>query len=209
MQFHETVQGKRFFEGTLPHLIKAIEKSTQAALKHNELLEQMISAQNRKNAPETPISAKENGFTYAEWNASTQKVIERMIEYGDSFSDEELSALRHARAALDAPLRSFVEVETELRVNEMLFERLEEKYGGIEDTAGLVDFLIEELYKSSDVLLDYHGDMRSAEDGCVVVWVCRGCGAHGLANYKYAFDHHSCVEDCDGCRIGRGEDAGK
>ena len=23
MQFHETVQGKRFFEGTLPHLIKA------------------------------------------------------------------------------------------------------------------------------------------------------------------------------------------
>lgn len=155
MQFHETVQGKRFFEGTLPHLIKAIEKRTQAALKHNELLEQMISAQNRKNAPETPISAKENDFTYAEWNASAQKVIERMIEYGDSFSDEELSALRHARAALDAPLRSFVEVETELRVNEVLFERLEENYGGIEDTAGLVDFLIEELYKSSDVLLDY------------------------------------------------------
>ena len=57
--------------------------------------------------------------------------------------------------------------------------------------------------------LRYHGDMRSAEDGCVVGWVCRGCGAHGLANYKYAFDHHSCVEDCDGCRIGRGEDAGK
>ena len=155
MQFHESVQGKRFFEGTLPHLIKAIEQSTQASLKHNELLEQLIMAQNRKNASETPISAKERNFTYSEWNASAQKVIERMIEYGDSFSDEELSALRHAQAALDAPLRSFIEVETEFRVNEVLLERLEEKYGGIEVTAGLVDFLVEELYKSSDVMLDY------------------------------------------------------
>ena len=155
MQFHESVQGKRFFEGTLPQLIRAIEQNNQVASKHNELMEQLIVAQNRKCAPKTPTPIKENDSTYTEWNASAQKVIERMIEYGDSFSDEELAALRHAYSALDAPLRNFIEVEAEFRVNEVLFERLEEKYGSIEDTAGLVDFLIEELYKSSDVLLDY------------------------------------------------------
>ena len=51
----------------------------------------------------------------------------------------------------------------------------------------------------------YHGDMRSTEDGCVVGWICRGCGAHGLANYKYVFDHHSGVEDGDECETGSGK----
>lgn len=46
--------------------------------------------------------------------------------------------------------------------------------------------------------LRYGTDQVSAEDGCYVSWVCGDCGAHGLAKYKYAFDHHTGVEDANG-----------
>lgn len=43
MQFHETVQGKRFFEGTLPQLVRSLEENCKLVERHNALLEQQIT----------------------------------------------------------------------------------------------------------------------------------------------------------------------
>ena len=41
MNFYETVMGKRFFEGTMPSLIRAIEKQNQLISKQNETIDEL------------------------------------------------------------------------------------------------------------------------------------------------------------------------
>lgn len=39
ISFHETIMGKKFYEGTLPRLIKAIEENTKEMKRANDLKE--------------------------------------------------------------------------------------------------------------------------------------------------------------------------
>lgn len=43
IQFHETIMGKKFYEGTLPRLIKAIEENTKEMKRSNDLKEQELA----------------------------------------------------------------------------------------------------------------------------------------------------------------------
>ena len=88
-------------------------------------------------------------------NLDAIKTIDRMMEHGDSFTDEELAALRRAHTALDYPLRAFVEEEVATRVHDSLCGDIREQYGDLAVTAQLASFLAAELYDGSDVMFDY------------------------------------------------------
>lgn len=88
-------------------------------------------------------------------NAKAVPIIDRMIECGDSFTEEELDALKLARSALDQPLLAFIKNEVDYRMTNVLWDDVTEKYGKHAITLDLISYLVEQLDENSGVMFDF------------------------------------------------------